>query len=532
MSLISLEFIFFFLRVMIVYYLLPGKLQWVRLLIAGAFFSYENASIIQCIVFIAFLLINYLASLNISDDKPHAKAVFHTVLVFDVLMLMGMKYTEFFYEIWKWMSGLFGHVTNEDLAYLVIGKINELCPPRISYFSLIVMGYITDVYWGRVSVQKNPGKFALFSSYFPQMTSGPIVQYEQMEGSLWGERHTFDFERFLSGAQRVLWGIFKKLVISERLAVMVNEIYNSYEVYPGFYIVFGAACFAFQLYADFSGLMDIVLGFSQILSINLPENFNTPFYSTSLAEFWRRWHITLGGWLKSYVFYAVQQTEAFRRLRKFCKKKLGRGYEKKYNIPQFLGLLISWFLIGLWHGGGFNYIFGVGIYMGLVIIASELCQPLFRWLIKILHVNTEAWSFKLFQRIRTFFLFIFGLSFFRADTLRAGFKMWANAFSIFNPWVFFDKSLYGLGLNESEFHILLLSMLILLVVSMIEHKCGGVAEGTGEEPCPQMEGARKFIRKQNYLFRLLIFTVLFVTVITWGYYGSEFNAADFIYGRF
>ena len=97
---------------------------------------------------------------------------------------------------------------------------------------------------------------------------------------------------------------------------------------------------------------------------------------------------------------------------------------------------------------------------------------------------------------------------------------------------FFDKSLYGLGLNESEFHILLLSMLILLVVSMIEHKCGGVAEGTGEEPCPQMEGARKFIRKQNYLFRLLIFTVLFVTVITWGYYGSEFNAADFIYGRF
>ena len=532
MSLISIEFIVFFLGVMVIYYLLPGKLQWVWLLIAGAFFYYKNASMIQCIVFAAFLLVNYLASLNITDGKPHAKGVFRTVILLDVVMLMGMKYTEFFYEIWKGLSGLFGHKPDEALAYLVIGRIGDLCPPRISYFSLIVMGYMTDVYWGRVSVQKNAGKFALFASYFPQMTSGPIVQYEQVEPSLWGDRHTFDFERFLSGAQRVLWGIFKKLVISERLSVMVNEIYSCYEVYPGFYIVFGAACFAFQLYADFSGLMDIVLGFSEALGICLPENFNTPFYSTSLAEFWRRWHITLGGWLKSYVFYAVQQTEAFRSLRKFCKKKLGKGYEKKYNIPQFLGLLISWFLIGLWHGGGFNYIFGVGIYMGIIIILSELCQPIFRWLIKVLHVKTDVWSFKFFQRIRTFFIFIFGLSFFRAETLTVGFKMWGNAFSIFNPWIFFDKSLYGLGLSESEFHILLFSMLILLVVSVIEHNAGGVAEGSEENTCPQMTGARSLIGKQNYLFRLLIFTVLFIMVVTWGYYGSEFNAADFIYGRF
>ena len=110
--------------------------------------------------------------------------------------------------------------------------------------------------------------------------------------------------------------------------------------------------------------------------------------------------------------------------------------------------------------------------------------------------------------------------------------MWESAFSIFNPWVFFDKSLYGLGLDESQFHILLFSMLILLVVSMTEHKYGGVAEGSEEDPCPQMEGARKLIREQNYLFRLILFTVLFIMVLTWGYYGSEFNAADFIYGRF
>ncbi|MCR4806898.1 MAG: hypothetical protein K5857_04415 [Lachnospiraceae bacterium] len=532
MSLISVEFIVFFLAVMVVYYLLPGKLQWVWLLLAGSFFYYKNASITQCIVFVLFLLINYLASLRISEWQNHAKAVFRLVIIFDVLMLMGMKYTEFFYDIWVWISGLFGHTPNADLADGIMLKISSLCPPRISYFSLIVMGYMTDVYWGKISVQKNPGKFALFASYFPQMTSGPIVQYEQVSGYLFGERHTFDFDRFLSGMERVMWGIFKKLVISERLAVMVNEIYGFYEVYPGFYIPFGAACFAFQLYTDFSGLMDIVLGFSQALGIYLPENFNTPFYSTSLAEFWRRWHITLGGWLKSYVFYAVQQTETFRKLRKFCKKKLGKGYEKKYNIPQFLGLLISWFLIGLWHGGGFNYIFGVGVYMGIIIILSELCQPIFKWLIKVLHVNTGAWSFRLFQRVRTFFIFIFGLSFFRADTLTLGFKMWRGAFSIFNPWIFFDKSLYDLGLSESEFHILLFSLLILLVVSILEHKAGGVKDGNEEEPCPQMDGIRNLLLKQNYLFRLLVFVVLFIMIVTWGYYGAEFNAADFIYGRF
>ncbi len=530
MSLISVEFFIFFLIVLAVYYLLPGKLQWMWLLVAGGFFYYLNATPIQCVVFLAFLVINYAASLKITEESAHPKAIFRSVLIFDVLLLMVMKYAGFFFDIWSRISGLFSHIPDQAASEAALAVIADLCPPRISYFSLIVIGYMTDVYWGRINVQKNPGKFALFASYFPQMTSGPIVQYDQMEGSLWGDKHHLSYTRLISGLERIMWGIFKKLVISERLAVIVNEIYDRYEIYPGLYIVFAAACFAFQLYTDFSGLMDIVLGFSELLAIPLPENFNNPFYSTSLAEFWRRWHITLGGWLKSYVFYAVQQTEAFRKLRKFCKKKLGKGYEKKYNIPQFLGLLISWFLIGLWHGGGWNYIFGVGIYMGIIIIISELCQPLFAKLTGLLRINTEAFSYTLFKRIRTFFIFIFGLSFFRAETLKYGFKMWKNAFSLFNPWILFDRSLYNLGINEKEFHILLFSMLILLVVSMIEAKAGGVKEsGDG---VAQMDGARSFLSKQNFLFRLILFLVLFIMTVCWGYYGSSYDASDFIYGRF
>lgn len=532
MSLISLEFTVFFLIVMIVYFMLPAKMQWLWLLIAGAVFYYFNATALQCLVFAVYLAVNYAASLRITEESRNPARVFRAVIIFDVIMLMGLKYTNFFYDIYRWVAGLSGHRINEGVYMKVIYYSDALCPPRISYFSLIVMGYLTDVYWGRVKLQRNPGKFALFASYFPLMTSGPIVQYEQVSGSLWDRKHDFSYERFIFGAQRVLWGIFKKLVISERLAVMVNEIYDSYELYPGLYVVFAAACFAFQLYTDFSGLMDIVLGFSQILDIPLPENFNTPFYSESLAEFWRRWHITLGGWLKSYVFYAVQETEAMRRFRKFCTKKLGRKKLRQYNFPQYIGLLISWFLIGLWHGGGFNYIFGVGVYMGLVIITSELCQPVFKKLTEILHIKTQCFSYTLFKRVRTFFLFIFGLSFFRADTLSYGFSMWRSAFSVFNPWIFFDRSLYSLGIDESEFHILIFSMLILLTVSVLEHKYNGVLTPAEGMPCPQMEHVRSLIRKQNFIFRLLLFIILFIMIICWGHYGSEFNSSDFIYGRF
>ena len=529
MSLISIEFFIFFLIVLIIYYLLPGRLQWIWLLLAGMYFYYKNATSVQCAVFVIFLILNYIASLNITEDNPHHTAIFRAVIIFDAVMLMGMKYTEFFYDIYKWLTGLFGHIPNEDFANRIIYHAAQLCPPRISYFSLIVMGYLTDVHWGKAEIQRNPGKFTLFASFFPQMTSGPIVQYEQMSGELWGEKHHLSYTRLISGLERVIWGIFKKLVVSERLAVMVDEIYNFYEIYPGFYIPFAAACFAFQLYADFSGLMDIVLGFSEMLGINLPENFNTPFYSTSLAEFWRRWHITLGGWLKSYIFYSVQRTRAFTDLRKFLKKKYGKEFVKKYDISQFLSLLISWFLIGLWHGGGWNYIFGVGVYMGVIIILSELCQPLFKKLTEVLHINTKAFSYTLFKRIRTFFIFIFGLSFFRAETLAQGFKMWKNAFSIFNPWIFFDHSLYSLGIDEHEFNILLFSMLIMLAVSMIEHR---QELKTGRTDIKKMDAARQFLSKQNYIFRLLLFVIMFVMIITWGHYGKEFNASDFIYGRF
>lgn len=518
MSLISLEFFVFFFLVCAVYFVLPGRLQWVWLLIAGLVFYYSltSYSITGYIIFLTIVLLNWAGSLFLSEDAPKRKAIYRTVLIIDVLSLVLFKYSNFLYDIILALGNLFGADFSNDICLTVVYYTKEYCPERISYFALILIAYITDVYWGKNKAIRNPGKTLLFASYFPLMTSGPIITYDQMDGQLWGEKHTFSYDRCVRGMERVLWGLFKKMVISERLAVIVSRIYDYYEAYNGLYVIVAAAMFAFQLYCDFSGLMDIVLGCSEVLGITLPENFNTPFYSVNLSEFWRRWHITLGGFLRDYVLYPVQRSRGFKNFRKWCKNHLGKGYEKKYNIPLHLSLLISWFLIGLWHGGGWNYIFGVGLYMWAVIVLGELLTPVFSWLVKALHINTECASYTLFLRIRTFLLFIFGLSFFRAKTLADGFSMWKGAFSRFNPWIFFDESFFKMGLDRREWGILVFGLILLFVVSYISQK----------------RDVREYIKEQNFVARLLIIAALFVMVIVYGYYGTEFNAADFIYGRF
>lgn len=509
MSLVSLEFAVFILITALIYFILPGKFQWLALFLASVFFYINKSPWYQSVNFLIFLTINYLISLAIVRFKNN-RAIYFGGLIFDIAYLVSFKYFSFIMFLFSGSEFIYSRMQYINMY------LNEFAPTGISYFALIVIAYITDVYWEKISVQKNPLKFATYAGFFPLLTSGPIVSYDPLEKQLFGEKNYFSYDNVVFGLERILYGVFKKLVIAERLSKVVNTIYGSYEAYAGFYIPVATTLFAFQLYTDFSGLMDIVIGVAEIFNIQLPENFDTPFYSTNLSEFWRRWHITLGGFLRDYVMYPIQRTKLLKNFRKFCKNKLGKGYEKKYNLPLYLSLLVSWFLIGLWHGGGLNYIFGVGLYMWIVIVLGELCTPLFDKLKTVLKINTECFSYVLFQRIRTFILFMFGLSFFRAESLKDGFMMWKSAFSTFNPWIFFDKSLYSLGLSKDEFIIAVIGLIIVFVVSFVK----------------QNGKVREIIRKQNFVFRLLIFVILFVLTETWGYYGTGFEAASFIYGRF
>ncbi len=522
MGLLSLQFYLIFAIILLVYYLLPGKFQWMWLFAGGIFLYSINSRPYQLITFVVIIIINFAGSMAFEDGK--SAGIYKAVIITDIFMLVILKYNSSLFRVANMCLRPFGAAIPEDVINNARSIIDSICPVGMSYFMLILIGYITSVHWGKMGALKNPLKMVLITSYFPLMTSGPIIECSETEGYLFNdEKKHFSSENLTKGLLRILWGVFKKLVISERLALIVNTIYDNYEAYTGLYIMLAAALFTIQLYTDFSGLMDIVLGISRVLGIPLPENFKTPFYASTLAEFWRRWHITLGTWLRNYVFYPLQRSKMISKLRKSCKKVLGRGYEKKYNIPMYVCLFITWFLIGFWHGGDFKYIFGVGIYMGVIIILSDILQPVFGKIIQITRINTECFSYRLFTRIRTFIIFTIGNSFFRASSAGDGFRMWYLAFSRFNPWILFNGALYNLGLDRREAGIVVLGLILLFIVSYFQHR---------EEIRGSGQSAGDLIMRQNILFRLMVFSALFAMIIVWAHYGSTFNAQDFIYGGF
>lgn len=510
MPLLSLEFLVFIIIVAIIYYVLPGRAQWVILLLASFIFLFLNSNAFQVINLIVFLFCNFCASIIMDKHVDARRRVFIYVIIFDIGYLLLFKYFSFFMPLFEVIG-----VPNNTL-HRIDESLSYLSPVGISYIALIVMGYMIELYWEHIAIQKNVGKFVLFACFFPHIMSGPIVKYQEYDGNLWGEKHYFSYDGVVSGLERIIWGVFKKLVISSRAAIVANTIYDSYHVYTGLYVPLGIVCYIIQLYCDFSGLMDIVIGLAELFGIRMPENFNTPFYSETMAEFWRRWHITLGRFLKEYVLFPMQTSNWFRKIRKSYKKLVGKDFEKKINAPRYLTMLISWILIGFWHGGGWNYIWGVGVYMWIVIIIGEILAPTFDRIVNKLNIKTDCFSWSLFRRVRTFVLYMFGVSFFWAKSIKDGFMLWKNMFLTFNPWIFVDKSLYELGLSREEMLILVFSLLVLFVVSHIQ----------------QTEAVRTVLNRQNYIFRVLVYMLLLTLTVIWGHYGSGFDATSFIYGRF
>lgn len=316
----------------------------------------------------------------------------------------------------------------------------------------------------------------------------------------------------------MLYGYAKKMILADRLSLYTSAVFGNLQAYEGLVILIAMFASAFQLYMDFSGCMDIVRGASQIFGVTLEHNFRHPFFSTSTAEFWRRWHITLGVWLREYVFYPLQRSGLFRKLKKWCKNKWGRGYEKKFNLPMYAGMFLTWFLIGFWHGGKWNYIWGSGLYYWMLITASNLMMPVFQRLTDVLRINTECFSWRLFQRSRTLVLFAFGLSFFRAENLSEGIAMWQAAFSVNNVNIFWDGSLLSFGLDIIEWLIIFISFLLLIIAGLIRIMTG--------------KHIWQWLNEQNIVFRDFILIVLILFIIIFGYYGPGVDASEFIYQQF
>lgn len=496
MSLTAIKFLIFLLGLVACYYVLPKKFRWIAILAGNAFFLYKSNSKTELIIWLGMAILTYAAALGLSM-LPSEKTVLRKVTLILSVTLLALIL------ILLQASTFFG-LPNLGLS-----------PLGISYYTLSWIAYLCEAYWGTGGVQKNPLKFLTFAGFFPLLTSGPIVRYREVgEGITNGNK--LAYANLTNGAARIAWGFMKKLIIADRIAIFVNTVYANPYRYPGAFLLVANAFFVIQLYADFSGCIDIALGSAEMLGIALPENFEMPFFSQTLEEFWRKWHITLGGWLRDFVLYPLLKSAPMQAIGKTCKKLFGKKTGKK--IPTWIGLMISWFLVGFWHGGGWNYIFGVGILFGTVIVLGDVLSPALNWITKLLRINTEAFSWKIFRVLRTWFIFGFGLSFFRAGSLMDGLRNVKLAFSIYNPWIFFDGELYTLGLDRTDFNILAFFLVILVISAILR--------------AVTKKSIRALLLEQNLAFRWICYLLLVYAIIIYGCYGTGFDSASFIYQGF
>ena len=521
MSITSFYFLIFYVLILGLYYLIPKKWQWIVLLLAsisyylfsnqGFLILYPIFSVIICCIGIRRMVSvkeqETILKENGKDPERMRRNILFVVILCNVAVLFLLKYVNFGINTINLITDLIG----EQKPLLQV--TTWLVPLGISYYSLSLIGYVVDVYYGIAQPLKKPAKLALYGMFFPCMLSGPILRYRE-DGNQFFEPHYFDYKQIAMGMQRVLWGFFKVLVISERMAVIVNTIYGDYTSYPGIFIWVGTVSFAFQLYTNFSGGMDIALGIGQTFGLKLPENFDRPFFSKSISEYWRRWHITLGIWMKEYVFYPLLRSDLFTKMGRKLRSKYGKKRGKQ--ITTFVGMFLLWFAVGIWHGGDWKYVIGSGLLHWFYIVSGELLKPYFEKWMKELHINPKALWVNIFMIFRTFLLVNIGFVFFRATSVGDALRMLKEAVSVFNPVVLFNGTLFSLGLDWIEVIIVLVSLLLLFLVSFLQ-KNGSV---------------REMICGKKIVIRWLIWYSLLFYVILLGYYGPGFSTAEFIYQGF
>ncbi len=506
MELTSFIFFMFCLLTILIYFVIPKKFQWFVLLISSiVFLFWDNFSISTVMQAIIVLIPTYILGIQIEKYSNTKKGKW--LLIIGIAIILGqlayLKYTNLFLTTAKHLLKLI----NIEYKFTPVYRDSLI---GISYYSLIMISYLVDIYRGASKSQKNIFKCALFMSYFPILTSGPFIRYNDINEDLYG-KHKFDYNRMCNGLVRVLWGIFKVLVISARLGIFVDGVYGNLESFNGIFVVAAVIFFTLQLYTNFSGSIDIIMGISEVMGVKLPENFSLPFFSKTITEFWKNWHITLGAWLRDYIFYPLQKSNVMQRLTKKCKEKFGKKNGKK--IPMYLSMLVMWILIGTWHGGAYTFIIGSGILQFIYIFLENELEPIAKKVNEKLHINMNSFGYKLYQVIRTFLLFSFAMIFFRATSVSNAIDIIKSIFALNRP---LGLNLELIGLDIYNLLPLVLSLIALFVVQLIARN-GSV---------------REKLFKKNIAIRWTILYILIFAIIVFGCYGASYDPVAFIYKQF
>ncbi len=421
-------------------------------------------------------------------------------------ILLYLKYTNFFINtVNVAMAGKSG--------WTAIPFRHMLIPIGISFYTLEAVGYLLEVYWGRLEADRSFGRVALFLGFFPQTMEGPIARYQDTAlqltaGNPVTEQQVFD------GVTRILWGMFKKIVIADRLSVIVTELYHNHSAYDGVMIPVAAVSYALQLYMEFSGVMDIVIGSAGMFGVQLPENFRQPFFSQSASEFWRRWHISLGIWLKTYVFYPVTTSDLTMKWNRFARKKFGK-YITKIGTS-FLALTPVWLFNGLWHGASWNYIF-YGIYYLVLLMLEVVLEPAKKAFYKHTGFQKDGRFWTCFRILRTWLIIFTGELFFRAEGFRAGLSMFRSGFHNFGIQRLWDGTLLKMGLDKADWVAILGGIAVVFVADLLKEK--------------RIE-VKAALAKRSLPVRWAAFYALIFAVLIFGAYGPGYRQVDLIYAGF
>lgn len=471
MSLISLGFLTMIGISALLYYLLPGRMQWKILLLASClFYCTFGFRTIGYIIVTSITVFFAARRLETMERGKQRKRLLQLTLLLNIGLLAFVKYTNF-------LTQNLDSLLNKVNAPFTIPGMHILLPIGISFYTFQSVGYLLDVYWKKDKAQQNFFRFALFVSFFPQIIQGPISKHRELAPQF-EKIHTFQMRNLKFGCQLMLWGYFKKLVIADTIGIAANTVLFHPADYTGLTVIAGILAYCVQLYCDFSGGIDVIRGCALIFDIDLIDNFKRPFFSQSIAEFWRRWHITLGIWMKDYVFYPMALSKKMNRLGKRCQKIFGKTIGRK--LPICLENIIIFFLVGVWHGASWHFII-YGLYNGFIIAISSLLEPVYQSLYKLTRINPKSFIMRIYRTLLTFILVNIGWYFDNVRSLKDSLILIKNTFLPNNT--FYDGVTY-LGLFKYQYLYVAFGCLLLFIVSILQERGIKIREQIDRLPMP------------------------------------------------
>ncbi len=480
MNYLTLEFYVLLTITLLLFYLVPKKWQWSVLLVSSSSFYYFACERWQqLLVFSVSIIMSYLWGVLLNRKKFQESKIWLTLAIISSSgPLLIVKFLDF-----AKISGI-NHTT-----------YSFLIPVGLAFYSLQMIAYLVDCCQNKICAEKNLLKYTLFISFFPQIIQGPIPRFSDLHKQLMSG-HAFNNEQIVRGLQLIIWGFFLKLMIADKASIFVDKVFNKPNDYVGLYVLIAGILYSIQLYTDFYSCTTISQGVAQLFGIQIKDNFRHPYFSTSIKEFWRRWHISLSFWLRDYLYIPL-------------------GGNRNGIIAKYVYLMITFLVSGFWHGSGWQFVFW-GILHGVYqIIGDLLAKPLTKTLC-FLGICKESVWYKVFNVFMTFFLVMLAWIVFRAHEFNVAFQMINNMVCYYNPWILFNNEIFGLGLDIKEWVILSVSIIILVMVSLVQEKY-----------C-----IRDWFNAQPLLLRWFVYITSICVIWVFGTYGFGFDVKDFIYGGF